>query len=199
MGTMFNQVFEFALVKTPTSVFIFVMSLYRRLKASGKRNEETRAFTILYENRWEPVLKAVFAVVIVVWVVWKFFWLILFTSIIGGSLWLCLRKEEREEMKKDEQQTTFFQIVREEENMLPRLKPAEVMQREMQQQIRNNEMMHAGLFAELTNVFTKAVGNGAGELSINATKMETLHPDGAQATQTSLVVGVVIDSKLKGR
>ena len=109
MVTMFDRVYEFALVKMPTSVFTFVLSLYKRLKDSAKRSEETRAFTIRYEERWEPILRAVFAVVIVVWVVWKFFWLILFTSVLGGVIWLMLRAEEREEMKKDEQQTTFFQ------------------------------------------------------------------------------------------
>lgn len=188
MGTMFNQVFEFALVKMPTSVFVFVLSLYKRLKASGKRNEETRAFTILYEDRWEPVLKAVFAVVIVVWVVWKFFWLILFTSIIGGSLWLCLRKEEREEseMKKQADKTTFYQIIEEEEVMQPRLgnRQNEISQSENRQLARSNGIVSTGLLSELAAKGSQIIGNGAGDMAMGAEQTKTIHPDGTDVTHT---------------
>ena len=81
----------------------------------------------------------------------------------------------------------------EEEEMLPaRRDNAPPTGREI---ARNAEVVNADLVARITDMVTKAIASGSGEMKIEANQIRTVQPDGTRVRQTSLVVGVVIDAK----
>lgn len=115
-------------------------------------------------------------------------------------LWLRTERSEESEMEKQTGKTMFFQIVEEEEIMLPMRgnKQAEIQKRS-QQLTRQTPMVTSQLIERVTEIVTHAIGDGAGEVGINATQVRSVHPDGTRAKQDSLGINIVIDSKLKKR